>query len=115
MKQTTRLALVACAAATLTACVVAPAPMVADPYGYQGAPGAVYAPVAPPAPYYEVQPALPFAGAIWIGGFWNWAGGRHVWVPGHYERPRPGYRWSPQRWERSPRGGWNLQGGIWVR
>ena len=75
----------------------------------------VYAPVAPPAPYYEVQPPLPYPGAIWIGGYWNWSGHRHVWVPGRYERPRPGYHYAPHRWSRSPRGGWYLQGGGWIR
>ena len=98
----------------LTGCVVAPAPMVSDPYGYPATTG-VYAPMAPPAPYYEVQPALPYPGAIWINGYWNWTSNRHHWVPGRYERPRPGYRWQPHRWDRSPRGGWYLQGGGWVR
>jgi hypothetical protein len=110
-----RLTLAACAAALLTACVVAPAP-VAAPYGYPGAPaGAVYAPVAPPAPYYEAQPALPFVGAIWIPGFWNWTGGRHVWQPGRYEQPRAGYRYQPYQWAPAQRGGWALRGGGWVR
>ena len=104
------------AAALLGGCVVAPVPggVYNDPYGgYPSQP--VYAPVAPPAPYYEVQPALPYPGAIWIGGYWNWSGHRHVWVPGRYERPRPGYHYAPHRWSRSPRGGWYLQGGGWLR
>ena len=58
---------------------------------------------------------MPFIGAIWIGGYWNWSGGRHVWTPGHYERPHPGYRWAPHRWEPGPRGGWYLRGGGWIR
>ncbi len=112
----TRLTFAACALATLTlsACVVAPAPIVSDPYGYPTG-GAIYAPVAPPAPYYEVRPAVPYPGAIWISGYWNWSNNRHHWVPGRYERPRPGHRWHPHRWERAPRGGWYLQGGGWVR
>ena len=103
-------------AAALAGCVVAPMPgaVYADP---GGAPTqtTVYAPVAPPAPYYEVQPPLPYPGAIWIGGYWNWSGHRHVWVPGRYERPRPGDHYAPHRWSRSPRGGWYLQGGGWIR
>ena len=75
----------------------------------------VYAPVAPPAPYVEVQPAVPYPGAVWINGYWNWSGNRHTWVPGRYDRPRPGWRWQPRRWERAPRGGWHSQGGGWVR
>jgi hypothetical protein len=109
-----RLILAACASALLTACVVAPVPA-GGPYGYAVAPAGVYAPVAPPTPYYEVQPAIPYPGAVWVGGYWNWSGNRHVWQPGHYERPRPGYRWAPHHWERSQRGGWALQGGGWVR
>ena len=92
-----------------------PGTVYSDPYGYPSTPATVYAPMAPPAPYYEVQPALPYPGAIWINGYWNWSGNRHHWVPGRYERPRPGYRWQPHRWDRSPRGGWYLQGGGWVR
>ncbi|MBK8666120.1 MAG: YXWGXW repeat-containing protein [Burkholderiales bacterium] len=113
-----RLALVAgvFGAALLTGCVVAPVPgaVYNDPYGYPTQ-TTVYAPVAPPTPYYEVQPALPYPGAIWISGYWNWSGNRHQWVPGRYERPRHGYRWQPHRWDRSPRGGWQLQGGGWMR
>ena len=49
------------AAAALAGCVVAPVPgaVYSDPYGYPSTPATVYAPMAPPAPYYEVQPALP--------------------------------------------------------
>ena len=99
----------------LAGCVVAPphGAVVYDNGGYASA--EIYAPSAPPAPYVEVQPALPFPGAIWIGGYWNWSGGRHVWTPGHYERPHPGYRWAPHRWEPGPRGGWYLRGGGWIR
>lgn len=105
------------AAAALAGCVVAPVPgaVYSDPYG-QPVQTAVYAPVAPPAPYYEVQPAVPYPGAVWISGYWGgYSGGRHHWVPGRYERARPGYRWQPHRWDRGPRGGWQLQGGGWVR
>lgn len=91
-------------------CAVVPAPApvaVADE--------AVYAPLAPPPPQAEIVPALPFVGAVWVGGYWNWSGGRHVWMPGHYVQPRPGYRWQPHAWRPHPGGGWALHGGIWVR
>ena len=103
-------------AAALAGCVVAPGPGVVytDPDGGVTS-TTVYAPVAPPAPYYEVQPALPYPGAVWIGGYWRWGGHRHVWVPGRYERPRPGHHYVPHRWHRSPHGGWYLQGGAWMR
>jgi hypothetical protein len=70
------------------------------------------APRAPPPPQVEVIPAVPFSGALWIGGYWGWSSGRHTWIQGRWERPRPGYRWEPHRWE--PQGGqWHLRGGGW--
>ncbi|WP_423455142.1 hypothetical protein [Ottowia sp. VDI28] len=55
------------AGAALTGCVVAPAP--GPVYGGPAYPSDnVYAPVAPPAPYTEVIPVVPFPGAIWVGG-----------------------------------------------
>lgn len=123
-KNPIRISLAASAAAgalLLSGCVVAPPPYYGDgstayPAGYGAGYGdaAVYAPAAPPAPYAEVQPVMPFAGAIWISGFWNWGSGRYSWVPGRYERPRAGYRYEPRRWTQSSRGGWQLQGG-WRR
>ena len=113
----------------LSGCVVAPPPYYAQDPGYAApaaAPGyydpnaaaygdaPVYATTAPPAPIMEVQPALPFAGAIWIGGFWNWSGGRYAWTPGRYERPRAGYRYEPRRWSQGSGGRWQLGGG-WRR
>ena len=92
------------AAAALAGCIVAPV----APY-----PGDVVA-VAPPAPQYEAVGVAPVAGYIWIGGFWNWVGGRHVWVGGHWEAPRPGYHWVPHRWE-PVGGGWRAHPGHWDR
>lgn len=70
--------------------------------------------VAPPAPYVEVIPVLPFLGALWIAGYWGWYGGRHQWVPGRYERPRPGYGWNAHSWVQQG-GRWHLHGGGWAR
>jgi hypothetical protein len=100
---------------SLSACVVAPVGYY-DNYGYgNGAGEAVaVAGVPPPAPYYEVRPAMPYVGAVWFGGYWNWYGGRHAWVPGYWGAGRPGYAWRPYRW--APYGGrWNLYGGGWAR
>ena len=108
------LALAALCGATLSACVVTP---IGRPYGYDGyGPGGevVVADVAPPAPYYETPPPLPFAGALWINGYWGWQGGRHVWVGGRYEHPRPGYSWQPHRWVQHDNR-WHLEGGRWMR
>jgi hypothetical protein len=97
-------------ASALSACVIAPArPYYGQPY-YAGEPVAV----APPPPQVEVYGPPPVVGQIWIGGFWNWVGGRHVWVGGHWEAPRPGYRWYPHQWHQSPRG-WHLEHGHWGR
>jgi len=41
----------------------------------------VYIGVAPPPLRYEVPPPTPGPGYAWVDGFWNWAGGRYVWVP----------------------------------
>ncbi|MBF5006272.1 YXWGXW repeat-containing protein [Diaphorobacter caeni] len=110
----------ALSAVTLTGCIVTPVgqPYYSDPYSNipdTQAYAPVYAPIAPPTPYVETIPVAPYAGAVWIGGFWNWSGGRHNWVPGRYERGRPGYHWQPQRWDRGPRGGWYSHRGGWRR
>ncbi|MGZ5035431.1 MAG: YXWGXW repeat-containing protein [Usitatibacter sp.] len=73
----------------------------------------IYLDVAPPAPRYEVVPA-PRAGYVWAPGFWDWRGGRHVWVRGHWERERHGYHWNPSRWEEHD-GRWVLNRGGWDR
>jgi len=70
--------------------------------------------VAPPAPEVEIHDVAPVAGYVWIGGYWNWVGGRHTWVAGHWEAPRPGHRWVPHTWVRA-QGGWRLDQGHWER
>lgn len=37
--------------------------------------------VPPPAPYREVVPA-PRVGQVWHPGYWQWAHGRYMWMPG---------------------------------
>jgi hypothetical protein len=94
------------AALGMTGCVVAPV----GPY-YGGEPVVT---VAPPPLQAEYVGPPPVVGYIWIGGFWNWVGGRHVWVQGHWDAPRPGYHWVPHRWEQVPNG-WRHQPGRWER
>jgi hypothetical protein len=98
----TKLVIGALSAALLSTCVIASAqPM-------------YVAPVPPPAPYAEVVPAIPFPGAVWIGGYWGWDGGHHHWVPGRWDHPRVGYRWRPHAWVHEG-GHWRMHEGGWVR
>jgi len=90
----------------LAGCVVGPAP-----YGDEG--GAVVS-IAPPGPQYEYYGAPPYPGWFWVGGYWNWAGGRYVWTRGHWQAPRAGFRWVPHQWQRGSRG-WHAQPGHWER
>jgi hypothetical protein len=69
---------------------------------------------APPPDVVEVRPAQPFAGAVWIPGYWHWNGARHVWVGGHYSAGRPGWAWEPHRWVRGPHG-YRWAPGHWRR
>jgi len=117
------IATAAIASLALSACVVAPYPQrVYAPQPVPAGPGPAYGygeedvvvDVAPPAPYVEVVPAVPYAGAIWIGGYWGWRGGRHYWVPGRWEAPRPGYTWRAHAWVNQG-GRWHLHAGGWVR
>ena len=125
MLRPTLLLVFAATSALLSACVVAPYPhraVYAQPAPAYPAPAPGYdeeapmaeAPMAPPAPYAEVIPVIPFAGAVWIGGYWGWNAGRHVWVGGRWEHPRAGYIWEPHRWV-AVGGRWHLRGGGWRR
>jgi hypothetical protein len=71
--------------------------------------------VAPPPPQVEVVGVAPGPGYIWLGGYWNWEGGRHVWVPGRWDVPPRGYHtWVAHRWV-PYRGGYRLAPGHWAR
>ena len=86
-------------------------------YVYEPAPAPVqeeYVTEQPPAPIVEVRPAMPFAGAVWIPGYWRWGGHHHVWVGGHWSASRAGWNWEPNRWEHTPRG-WVHRPGHWRR
>jgi hypothetical protein len=95
-------------AAALSGCVVE------APHHPYYAPAPVVVQVAPPAPQVEVVGVPPIAGQIWIGGAWFWEGGRHVWHPGHWDAPRPGYGWVPHRWEHVGNE-WHFHEGHWDR
>ncbi|HLW24265.1 MAG TPA: hypothetical protein VKT22_07895 [Steroidobacteraceae bacterium] len=95
--------------AALSGCYVRAGVAVPAPAVYVGAVS-----VAPPPPQAEVIGVPPQPGFVWIGGYWNWVGGRHVWVGGHWVAPRPGYRWVPHEWVHAE-GGWRLREGHWAR
>jgi hypothetical protein len=69
--------------------------------------------VPPPADQVEVVPTMR-AGYVWAPGYWDYRGGRHVWVKGHSMRGRSGYHWTADRWvERDGRH--HLERGRWER
>jgi hypothetical protein len=70
--------------------------------------------VAPPEPRVEVIGAPPTPGYVWLGGYWNWVGGRHEWVPGYWSAPHPGYHWVVHQWVRQG-DGWRMRPGHWER
>ena len=65
----------------------------------------VYAPGPPPEPVVEVVPAIPYPGAVWLGGYWGYGGHGWGWNRGYWGRPpHPGAAWAPGRWHHYPRG-----------
>lgn len=98
-------AIAGASALLLGGCIVAPAPVGRPVYREPVI-------VAPPPLRAEYPGPAPAVGYVWIGGYWNWIGGRHEWAPGHWEAPRPGYNWVPHRWEREG-DRWQQHGGRW--
>jgi hypothetical protein len=68
---------------------------------------------APPEPIVEVRPAAPFAGAVWLPGYWQWHGHHHMWIGGRWSAPRAGWVWEAHRWDRGPGGRWHQVPGHW--
>jgi len=69
--------------------------------------------VGPPRAVVERRGPAPGRGYVWVNGYHNWDGNRHVWVPGRWERPpRAHARWEGHRWVRR-NGGWVLVEGRW--
>ena len=68
---------------------------------------------APPPPRREAVPQAR-KGQVWVPGYWDWRGHRHVWVAGHFEKVRPGYRYRTPQWEQRD-GRWELHRGGWDR
>lgn len=86
---------------------------IALPEMSQAAPVELSISVAPPPHRHEVVPVAR-RGYLWVPGYWNWRGHRHVWVAGTWVRERRGYVYHPHRWEQ--RGdNWHLNRGRWDR
>ena len=69
--------------------------------------------VAPPAAQTEVIGVAPHRGWVHRDGYWDWVGGKYVWVRGAWVEPRPGYRWVPHVWVREGPG-YRLREGYWA-
>jgi YXWGXW repeat-containing protein len=89
--------------ATLSGCVVAPAPV----------PAGVVVGFAPPPVRYEVVGVAPAPGYFWIGGAWHWDGGHYAWHAGYWQAPRVGYHWVAHTWVQGPNG-WHQHPGHWA-
>jgi hypothetical protein len=96
----------------LACSVVLPGCIVTPNQGHYYAGGVVL--VAPPAPRIEVVGVAPSPGYVWVGGYWNWVGGRHEWVGGHWVAGRAGHHWVPHTWVREG-DGWRARPGHWER
>ena len=70
----------------------------------------VQSPSTPPPTPVDPVPPQPASNAVWVPGYWDWRGHRHVWVRGAWVKERRGYFYHPHRWvERN--GGWYLDRG----
>ncbi len=73
----------------------------------------IYFNVAPPPNRYEAVPAQR-RGYVWVPGYWNARGQRHVWQAGHWEKARGGYNYAQPNWvQRDNR--WQFDRGGWRR
>jgi hypothetical protein len=67
----------------------------------------------PPPIRYEVRPAVPGEGFVWVDGYWGVNGGRYVWVPGVWRRPPyAGAYWSHPHYDHYD-DGWHMHEGHW--
>ena len=85
--------------------VAAAVPVVAN------AQSSVYFNAAPPPARFEAVPTVR-RGYLWVPGYWDGRGRRHVWKAGHWVRARNGYTYVQPNWiERGNR--WQLNRGGW--
>ena len=73
----------------------------------------VYVSIAPPRVIVEHRGQRPSRNHVWVSGYHNWDGQRHVWVQGRWEQPpRAHAHWVAHRWVHH-REGWVLVEGHW--
>ncbi len=69
---------------------------------------------APPPLLVEVRGPPPGPDAVWIPGFWSWAGQRWAWVVGTWSAPVKGASWVEGHWK-AEGGGFRWVPGRWRR
>ncbi len=70
--------------------------------------------IAPPQLRVEVPPPAPSPRHVWMPGYWSFASGNYVWVPGSYVvAPQPEARWMPAQWVLRD-GAWYFEPGRWT-
>lgn len=95
----------------LAGCAAPPTPPIEIP-----GEGDVTVVASPPPPSRPPEPTTdsPWPGAVFLSGYFTWDGRAWAWIGGHWEDGRPGFAWTPSRWER--RGArWALVRGGWRR
>lgn len=84
---------------TVSTMLLAAIPQRSDAGVFVGVGVGVNIDIAPPALPVYVQPAAPYANAIWQPGYWAWGPYGYYWVPGAWvAAPRIGYLWTPGYW-----------------
>lgn len=72
----------------------------------------VHAPAPPPPPRAETPGPAPTPEATWTPGYWQWDGGRYVWVAGAYRIPPDvDQEWKPPTWRVTAGGAIFVPGG----
>lgn len=73
----------------------------------------IYVAAPPPEPLPEAKSGPTSPEMIWVAGYWHWNGVRYVWIPGHWESPRPDQSWEPPAYSFSG-GRWTYRPGQWA-
>lgn len=82
----------------LAALVASPLMMALPPQAAQAQSFDIRIGTPPPPPRVVVAPPPPRRGFVYVPGYWNWNGRRHVWVDGTWVRERRGYHYAAPEW-----------------